>query len=70
MTNYQCWTHTLLNLQQILQVKLWVKLNTTVTASKPVLAMKNILFERAGVPSFPSDLAQSGYEVIFRNNAR
>jgi hypothetical protein len=32
--------------------------------------MKNILFERAGVPNFASDLMVSGYTAIARNNAR
>ena len=45
-------------------------MTTTVTASKPVLAMKNLLFERSSVPNFANDLKVSGYTAISRNNAR
>ena len=39
-------------------------------AAKPVLAIKNKLFDRAGVPSFPSDLIAANYFVIKKKNAR
>ena len=68
--NYQVIILSYQVIMYIIQVKEWLRLTTTVTESKPVLAMKNLLFERAGVPSFPTNLRLAGYEIISRNNTR
>ena len=51
-------------------MKEWVRLTTTVDAAKPVLAMKNVLFDRAGVPNFPGDLIAANYFAIKKKNTR
>ena len=53
-----------------IQVKEWMRLSTTVGTSKPVLALKNTLFDRAGVPNFVQELRNSQYWVDQRSNAR
>ena len=54
----------------LFQVKEWLRLTTTIMANKPMLAIKNTLFDRADVPSLPTDLKNAGYEVSSRSNAR
>ena len=52
------------------KVKEWMRLSITVGTSRPVLALKNTMFENAGVPTFPQELRDRGFWVDQRANAR
>ena len=52
------------------KVKLWLRLSVSVTGNKNQLSIKNLLFERAGVPNLPKDLRASGYYADHRTNCR
>ena len=52
------------------KVKVWLRLSVSVSGNKNQLSIKNLLFDRAGVPNFPRDLRASGYYADRRSNCR
>ena len=52
------------------KVKYWLTIATTVESSKCVLAIKNLLFEKAGVPHFVTEVKQAGFKLGASRNTR